>query len=84
VTEAGDAISVIEFYQSIYNATPAHADDIHMAIIDNPDIEVITPAGGRRRAAHTIRVDDVIKLKSQPSFFPMFLNAGAIDRGSKK
>ncbi len=84
VTEAGDAISVIEFYQSIYNATPAHADDIHMAIIDNPDIEVITPAGGRRRAAHTIRVDDVIKLKSQPSFFPMFLNAGAIVRGSKR
>ena len=31
VTEAGDAISVMEFYESIYNVTPAHADDVHAA-----------------------------------------------------
>lgn len=77
VTEAGDAISVMEFYESIYNFTPAHADDVHAAIIDNPDLEVITPAGGERRKANTIAVSDVIKLKNQRSFFPMFLNAGA-------
>ncbi len=76
VTEAGDAMSVMEFYESIYNVTPAHADDVHAAIIENPDLEVITPAGGERRKANTIAVSDVIKLKNQRSFFPMFFDAG--------
>ena len=75
VTEAGDAIPVIEFYESIYNVTPAHADDVHTAIIENPDLEVITQAGGERRKANTIAVTDVIKLKRQRSFFPMFFEA---------
>ena len=76
ISESGDTIPVIEFYDSIYNTTPAHADDIHAAIIDNPDLEVITPAGGERRKANTIAIDDVIRLKRQRSFFPMFLEAG--------
>ncbi|AYG68166.1 three-Cys-motif partner protein TcmP [Rhizobium sp. CCGE531] len=76
VMESGDAMSVMDFYGSIYNITPAHADDVHAAIIDNPDLEVITPAGGERRKANTIAINDVIKLKTQRSFFPMFLNAG--------
>lgn len=75
VTEAGDAISVMEFYESIYNVTPAHADDVHAAIIESPDLEVITQAGGERRKANTIAVTDVIKVKNQRSFFPMFLDA---------
>lgn len=83
VTESGDAVSVMDFYQSIYNITPAHADDVHTAIIENPDLEVITPAGGQRRKANTIGVSDVIKLKTQRSFFPMFPNTGAAS-GSKK
>ena len=84
VTEAGDAISVMEFYESIYNVTPAHADDVHAAIIENPDLEVITPAGGERRKANTVGVNDVIKVKTQRSFFPMFLNAGVSRSGGKK
>ena len=84
VTEAGDAMSVTEFYESIYNVTPAHADDVHAAIIENPDIEVITPAGGERRKANTIGINDIIKVKTQRSFFPMFLNAGAKERGGKQ
>ena len=76
VTDAGDAISTMEFYERIYNATPAHADDVHAAIIENPDLEVITPAGGERRKANTIGVNDIIKLKRQRSFFPMLLSAG--------
>lgn len=76
IVEAGDVMPVVAFYESIYNITPAHADDVHAAIIDNPDLEVITPAGGERRKANTIGVDDVIKIKKQTSFFPMFLNAG--------
>ncbi len=73
VTEAGDAISVLEFYESIYNVTPAHADDVHAAIIESPELEVITPTGGERRKANTIDISDVIKVKTQRSFFPMFL-----------
>ena len=83
IAESGDAMPVIDFYESIYNITPAHADDVHAAIIENPDLEVITPAGGARRKANTIGVDDVIKIKKQISFFPMFLNAGT-QGGSKE
>lgn len=84
VTETGDAMPVIDFYESIYNVTPAHADDIHTAIIENPDLEVITPAGGERRKANTIGVNDVIKVKTQRSFFPMFLDAGADGKRRKR
>ena len=76
-------MSVMEFYENIYNVTPAHADDVHAAIIENPDLEVITPGGGERRKANTIGVSDVIKIKKQISFFPMFLNA-SVDRSGKK
>ncbi|TPG52570.1 three-Cys-motif partner protein TcmP [Sphingomonas glacialis] len=75
ISESGDVIGVGDFYESIYNATPAHTDDVHSAIIENPDVEVITPAGGERRKANTIAVGDMLKLKTQKSFFPMFLNA---------
>jgi hypothetical protein len=62
-----------DFYESIYNMTPAHTDDVHSAIIENPDVEVITPAGGERRKANTIAIGDMLKLKPQTSFYPMFL-----------
>ena len=84
VTDAGDAMSVMEFYESIYNVTPAHADDVHAAIIESPDLEVITPAGGERRKANTIGVNDIIKVKTQRSFFPMFLDAGKGSKGGTK
>jgi three-Cys-motif partner protein len=77
VSESGDAIDMATFYSSIYNITPAHADDIHEAIIDNPDFEVITPTGGKRRKASGIAVNDFIKLNKQTSFFPMFLGSAA-------
>ena len=84
VSESGDAIPVMDFYESIYNVTPSHADDIHAAIIENPDLEVITPAGGLRRKPNTIAVNDVIKLKRQISFFPVFFNAGANEKSGDK
>lgn len=77
ISDTGDAMRVAEFYGNIYNMTPAHSEDIHAAIIDNPDIMVITPAGGERRKANTITVNDVLKLKTQTSFFPMFFGTGA-------
>jgi three-Cys-motif partner protein len=72
VTEFGDAVGVGDFYGSIYNATPAHMDDVHAAIIENPDIEVITEQGGERRVANTIKPGDVLRMKMQRSFFPLF------------
>ncbi len=78
VTEFGDAIGVGEFYGSIYNMTPAHMDDIHAAIIENPDMEVLTGSGGERRRANTIAASDTLRMKQQRSFFPIFLG-GAKD-----
>jgi hypothetical protein len=54
IAEFGDAVGVAEFYQAIYNMTPAHMDDIHEAIIRNPDLEVITEFGGERRKPNTM------------------------------
>lgn len=75
VSESGDALIIGDFYASIYNATPAHADDVHAAMIENPDIEVITSNGGERRKPNTITVNDIIKIKKQRSFFPVFLDS---------
>jgi hypothetical protein len=74
VTESGDAISIADLYGSIYNATPAHKDDIHAALIESTELEVVTPSGGLRRKPNTVDIGDTLKLKNQRSFFPMFLN----------
>lgn len=78
ISDSGDVIGVGDFYAGIYNATPAHSEDIHQAIIDNPDLQVITPAGGERRSAHTIAIGDMLKLKQQKSFFPIFLDVAKL------
>lgn len=72
VAASGDTLAVEEFYASAYSETPAHSDDIHEMIIENPDLEVITESGGKRRQANTIKASDRIKLKSQQSLFFMF------------
>lgn len=72
LSESGDALNVGEFYESIYNATPAHTDDVHAAIIQCEDLEVLTTGGGLRRRANTIEIGDTIRLKAQRSFFPLF------------
>ena len=77
IADSGDVMGMADFYGNIYNMTPAHTEDIHAAIIDNPDITAITSAGGERRKANTIAVNDVLKLNAQTSFFPMFFGAGA-------
>lgn len=68
ISENGDIITAEDFYLSIYNETPAHKDDIHQSIMDNPDLEVTTANGGERRKAHTIKSEDTIHLKRQRSF----------------
>lgn len=73
VTDFGDAIQVGQFYGSIYNKTPAHTDDIHDAMIENADLEIVTEGGGLRRKPNTIRADDTLRMKQQRTFFPIFL-----------
>ena len=82
VSESGDVLGVADFYGHIYNSTPAHTDDVHAAIIDNPEIEVITPAGGERRKPNTIAVTDLLKLKAQ-MIFPRFFGTNAKSNASK-
>ena len=72
VSQADDRVLVSDFYENIYNITPAHTDDVHLAMIDHPDLEVVTEHGGVRRKANTITVRDVLKRKAQRSFFPQF------------
>lgn len=80
VSDAGDALSVSEFYEEIYNATPAHKDDIHSALIENPDLEIVTATGGLRQKATGISIEDTIKLKPQKSFFPLFFGQNSTRR----
>jgi len=72
VAESGDTLSMNDFYTAAYSETPAHSDDIHEMIIENPDMEVITESGGQRKQANTIKAGDTLKLKSQKSMFFMF------------
>lgn len=77
VRDQGDAIGLETFYESIYNLTPSHRDDIHTAIGENTDLEVITPGGGKRQKSSTISAGDTLRLKTQRSFFPMFLSSNS-------
>jgi len=73
IAASGDVLVMEDFYKAAYNETPAHSDDIHEMIIENPDVEVITESGkGERRKATTIKATDILKLKSQKSWFSMF------------
>jgi three-Cys-motif partner protein len=75
VAGAGDVMNVGEFYESIYNATPAHTDDIHAAMIESDELEIITPTGGERRKPNTITIGDTLRLKNQRTFFPLFIKS---------
>lgn len=69
VSEFGDSVVVSEFMKSIWNETPSHSHDISSAIIDNPDLKIITENGGERRSIKGIRPTDIIRINAQKSFF---------------
>jgi len=75
VNAFGDAVGVAQFYASIYNNTPAHTDDIHDAMISSPDMEVVTKRGGGRRKPRTIASTDILRMKRQTTFFPIFFRS---------
>lgn len=74
IAEFGNTLPVTDFYATAYSATPAHTDDIHEAIMENPDIEVIMETGGVRRKATTIRPTDTLELKRQTRLFQTFFS----------
>lgn len=74
VTDFGDAVPVEQFYGNIYNLTPSHMDDIHEAMIENTDLEIVTEGGGVRRKPNTIKPDDTLRMKQQRTLFPIFLD----------
>lgn len=69
VSGAGDVLIVGDFYEQIYNQTPAHADDIKAAMVESPDLEVINDRGLQRRKANKIIPTDVLRYKAQGHFF---------------
>ena len=68
VEDFGDAMLVGDFYNSAYNLTPSHSEDIKSGMFLNPDLEVLTPTGNVRRKSHTIEVGDTLRIKRQKSF----------------
>jgi three-Cys-motif partner protein len=81
ITELGNALAVEDFYAAIYNATPAHSDDVHAAMIESADIEIITPSGRERRSPNTIAIGDVVRRKRQLTLFPMPARSSIFHRG---
>ena len=81
ITETGDALSVRDFYETIYNATAAHSDDIASALLACDDLEVQMEGGGVRGPESAIDLSDAIRLKRRRNVFPMFL--GPARRGDE-
>ncbi len=71
LTDRGHAMNVLDFYEGIYNLTPAHSSDILSSLVDHPDLTVTTKSGGERRKASTIKVADTIILNPQRTFYQM-------------
>ncbi|VVO72989.1 hypothetical protein PS887_01396 [Pseudomonas fluorescens] len=67
--DGGQPLLVKDFYERIYNNTPAHSDDINAAIIGSRDLSVKTSTGGVRRKPGQIDTKDYIEFKKQASFF---------------
>lgn len=70
VSEERDGMTMSAFYEAAYSATPAHKNDIHSAIFESDELEVLTPDGGLRRRSRTISIADHIRLKPQRTLFP--------------
>lgn len=67
--DSAATLQVKDFYERIYNNTPAHSDDINSALLGSNEIVIKTSTGGTRRKATQIHTDDVIAFKQQRSFF---------------
>lgn len=76
ISGAGDALLVGDFYEQVYNETPAHADDIKAAMIDSPELEVRSEDGRLRRKPHQIVPSDILRFSRQGHFFDMMPGGG--------
>ncbi|MBA1344958.1 three-Cys-motif partner protein TcmP [Rhizobium sp. WYCCWR 11146] len=76
LSKKGEALNVLDFYDGIYNLTPAHSADILSSLVGHPDLRVTTKSGGERRKANNIKVTDTIRLNPQQTFHRVLLPAG--------
>ena len=65
---SNDSMPMQDFYNGIYNNTPASKEIIDKAIMLNPDLEIVTEKNKLRRSEKTIKRKDNIRLKPQKSF----------------
>lgn len=68
VAEFGSGVSVDEFVKSICNETPAHSEDILKALVENPELRVITDKGKPRRSIGGVKSTDHLEIELQRSF----------------
>jgi len=71
INQFHNILKVSEFYEQIYRMTPAHRDDIHTALINNSDLEIVTTGGGVRRTPNNIEPTDILRIRDQRSLFPI-------------
>ena len=69
VEENGGEMTVLNFYRSAYNETIAHSEDIDRAMIESPEIDIMTPKGNLRRSVKQISSNDTVKIRRQKSFY---------------
>jgi len=80
ISGAGDTLLVGDFYEQVYNETPAHADDIKAAMIQSPDLEVRSDDGKLRRRPHLITATDVLRFNTQRHFFDVLGKGGSKEK----
>lgn len=65
ISDAGNEIQIDAFRNAAYNMTPSHSDDIDAAILENPELKLVTESGSLRQKAARIKSTDRIVLKRQ-------------------
>jgi len=71
IHEFGDVIPIELLKASIYNDTAVHPEELSAVMIENQDIEVLTPAGSKRRVATAIKDTDLVRVTTQKHLFPI-------------
>ena len=64
-----ETVDAETFLMHAFKETPALSDDIKTALIDSPDINIITKNGGSRRTHKGIHPTDIIKKNPQARFY---------------
>ena len=75
-----ETVKAERFIMDAFKATPARSVDIKTALINSPDINIITENGGSRRTHKGIHSTDTIKMKPMAKYFIPNLTKGEIKK----